>query len=194
MEFQFSLFSSTLTCGCQHKQTYLCLTFSGLNLVRSLHKIHVAPKNEVQAKHFQDSPSLNGDRPGSQDCSCFLACLWFAGTLQQKSKTGAICFCNSAFQQSVHLAWRFGNGSKAGLRMKSPEKPTFSPQLHYLWNRAYTLSPQRWKAVQDLWCLQPPEAQSTVILHWLECTGSEWLISFPTPSKFIRELVHPSYV
>lgn len=60
--FHFSLLS-TLTHGSQHKQTHQGLTSFGLNLVRSFHKVHIGPKNEVQAKCLQDSPSLNVDRP-----------------------------------------------------------------------------------------------------------------------------------
>lgn len=74
-----------------------------------------------EEKCLQDSPSVNGDRPASQECSWFS---WFARTLQQKLRISGVCFYNSTFRQSVHLAWRFGNGSKVGPRMKTPDKPS----------------------------------------------------------------------
>lgn len=64
----------TWTLRSQHKQTYQVLTSFSLNLFRSLYKIHIGLENEVWANILWDSPSLNGNRSGSQDCLSVFSC------------------------------------------------------------------------------------------------------------------------
>lgn len=79
----------------------------------------------------------------------------------------------------------FGSSSRAEPSMKTPEKPTFSPQLHSLQEEGlYFVSTVLESYIRS--SVSTGSTKHPVTLHWSGCTANAWLISFPTLSKFIR--------